>query len=88
MVNLGNELTNLCTTAGIKGRKADKVAENFMWNMSVLKTEMDLLRALKDDCECALKQVSFNHENCFKGYKWDCENQTHVTVVFPVTLSK
>jgi hypothetical protein len=28
-----------------------------MWDMSVLRTEMDLLRAIKDDCECALKQV-------------------------------
>ena len=58
MVAQGDELTTMCTTAGIKGRKADKVAENFMWNLSTLKTEIDILKAIKEDANCALKQVS------------------------------
>ncbi|CAG2110711.1 unnamed protein product [Medioppia subpectinata] len=57
VVSLGDQLPTLCTNQSIKGRKADKIAENFMWDMSVLRTEMDLLRAIKNDCECALKQV-------------------------------
>ncbi|RWS09905.1 Inactive phospholipase C-like protein 2, partial [Dinothrombium tinctorium] len=57
LVKFGDELTNLCSLSGIKGRKADKITENFMWNLSVLKTEMDMLRSTKEDCECALLQV-------------------------------
>ena len=57
VVSLGDQLSTLCNTNAIKGRKADKIAENFMWNISVLRTEMDLLTAIKDDCDCALKQV-------------------------------
>ncbi|XP_054162349.1 inactive phospholipase C-like protein 1 [Oppia nitens] len=57
IVTLGDQLPTLCTSNNIKGRKADKIAENFMWNMSVLKTEMDLLKAIKNDCECAIRQV-------------------------------
>ncbi|RWS23684.1 hypothetical protein B4U80_00096 [Leptotrombidium deliense] len=57
VVKLGDELSALCNSTGIKGRKADKVAENYIWNLSVLKTEMDMLRSTKEDCDCALMQV-------------------------------
>lgn len=58
IVRLGLELNQLSISAGIKGRKADKAVENFMWNLSLIKTEIDILRAVKDDSECALKQVT------------------------------
>ena len=51
-------MTTLCTNVGIKARKADKVAENFMWNLSLLKTEIDILQATRADTICALEQVS------------------------------
>lgn len=59
IAELGDQLTTLCTNAGIKGKKADKVAENYMWNLSLLKTEIDILQATRADTICALEQVSF-----------------------------
>lgn len=61
------ELNQLTTAAGMKGRKAEKAIENFMWNLSLIKTEMDILNAVKDDSECSLKQVqictNYQHMN-------------------------
>lgn len=57
IVKLGMELNQLTVTAGMKGRKAEKAIENFMWNLSLIKTEMDILAAVKEDAESALKQV-------------------------------
>lgn len=50
-------MPTLCSNIGIKARKADKVAENFMWNLSLLKTEIDILQATRADTICALEQV-------------------------------
>ncbi|XP_074595068.1 inactive phospholipase C-like protein 1 [Brevipalpus obovatus] len=57
IIKLGMDLNQLTTGAGMKGRKAEKAIENFMWNLSLIKTEMGTLAAVKDDSECSLKQV-------------------------------
>lgn len=57
IIKLGMDLNQLTTGAGMKGRKAEKAIENFMWNLSLIKTEMGTLAAVKDDSECSIKQV-------------------------------
>ena len=53
----GNQMNATCNSLGIKGRKADKIYENFIWNMNIFKTEINLLEDIKNDCDNALNQV-------------------------------
>lgn len=50
-------MNTTCNSLGIKGRKADKIYENFIWNMNIFKTEINLLEDIKNDCDNALNQV-------------------------------
>ena len=53
----GNQINSICNSLSIKGRKADKIYENFIWNMNIFKTEINLLEDIKNDCDNALNQV-------------------------------
>ncbi|NP_001191617.1 phospholipase C [Aplysia californica] len=51
------ELENFCQQAGLKGRKLVKAAENFAWNIRVLKGQADLLVQAKKDCQEYIRQI-------------------------------
>ena len=40
-----------------KQKKNEKIFENLLWNLSVIKTELDNLNHLKNECESYFKQV-------------------------------
>ena len=52
------ELNNLCTEAGLKGKKLAKATENFAWNIRVLKGQADLVKQAKAECEEYMRQVN------------------------------
>ncbi|XP_071181783.1 inactive phospholipase C-like protein 2 [Mytilus edulis] len=51
------DLENVCTNAGLKGKKLTKALENFAWNIRVLKGQADLLMQAKHDCKEYLRQI-------------------------------
>ncbi|XP_076113869.1 inactive phospholipase C-like protein 2 [Mytilus galloprovincialis] len=51
------DLENVCTNAGLKGKKLTKAMENFAWNIRVLKGQADLLMQAKHDCKEYLRQI-------------------------------
>ncbi|GFY56979.1 phosphoinositide phospholipase C [Trichonephila inaurata madagascariensis] len=67
-----NSLTDLCKTGeatwcemmqntsslGLKGRKVEKVVESFLWNMTMLATQTDLLKSVYEQSSTAINQLS------------------------------
>ena len=41
----------------INRKSGEKITENFLWNLSIIKTELDSLHSLRHDCKAAFKQV-------------------------------
>lgn len=42
----------------IHRKSGEKITENLLWNLSIIKTELDSLYGLRADCQAAFKQVS------------------------------
>ncbi|XP_026523727.1 inactive phospholipase C-like protein 1 isoform X1 [Notechis scutatus] len=56
-MELHEELHNLGTKEGLKGRKLSKAIESFAWNITVLKGQGDLLRNAKNEAIENMKQI-------------------------------
>lgn len=56
-ITLQQELPNLCSSNGIKGKKVEKVYENLFWNMTLLCVHIDNLRATTEESSRAIQQV-------------------------------
>ncbi|XP_063957032.1 inactive phospholipase C-like protein 2 [Lytechinus pictus] len=52
-----DNLTELLTKEGIKGRKLTRSTENFAWNIRVLKGQKEVILGAKDECQEWMKQV-------------------------------
>ncbi|XP_015272924.1 PREDICTED: inactive phospholipase C-like protein 1 [Gekko japonicus] len=58
------ELHNLGTKEGLKGRKLSKAIESFAWNITVLKGQGDLLRNAKNEALENMKQIQLACSSC------------------------
>ncbi|XP_078716816.1 inactive phospholipase C-like protein 2 [Lampetra fluviatilis] len=56
-LELHEDLSNLGTREGLKGRKLAKAIESFTWNVTLLKGQADLLRQAKGECIENIRQV-------------------------------
>ncbi|XP_030848839.1 inactive phospholipase C-like protein 2 isoform X2 [Strongylocentrotus purpuratus] len=52
-----DNLTELLSKEGIKGRKLTRSTENFSWNIRVLKGQKEIIMSAKDECQEWMKQV-------------------------------
>ncbi|CAM1332324.1 Uncharacterised protein g10843 [Pycnogonum litorale] len=52
----------LCLEAGLKGKKYNKALENFTWNVTILRGQLDLTKIYKKDCNDSLTQVKNSAE--------------------------
>ncbi|CAI4232310.1 unnamed protein product [Auanema sp. JU1783] len=55
--NSHDELTSLCQETGIKGQKATRAAENFTWNLRLLKAQLNLMSKSQDEAQDIITQV-------------------------------
>ncbi|XP_060068281.1 inactive phospholipase C-like protein 2 [Ylistrum balloti] len=51
------DLENICSQAGLKGKKMSKATENFAWNVRVLKGQATLMLQAKKECQDYLRQM-------------------------------
>ncbi|CAI5445027.1 unnamed protein product [Caenorhabditis angaria] len=51
------ELTKLCSEAGLKGQKATRAAENFTWNLRLLKAQLNLMNKSQEEAQDVVTQV-------------------------------
>lgn len=51
------DLQNLASQGGIKGKKYNRVHENYTWNVRILRGQIDLLESSKKDCKLGISQV-------------------------------
>jgi hypothetical protein len=58
LLEFHEELPLLANQAGIKGKKYNKLHENYTWNVRILRGQMDLLECCKKECTLAMAQVS------------------------------
>ncbi|XP_034286042.1 inactive phospholipase C-like protein 1 isoform X1 [Pantherophis guttatus] len=63
-MELHEELHNLGTKEGLKGRKLSKAIESFAWNITVLKGQRDLLRSAKNEAIENMKQIQLACLSC------------------------
>ena len=49
LLELYEELQNFATQAGIKGKKYNRVHENYTWNVRILRGQIDLLESCKKE---------------------------------------
>ncbi|XP_070588201.1 inactive phospholipase C-like protein 1 isoform X2 [Erythrolamprus reginae] len=63
-MELHEELHNLGTKEGLKGRKLSKAIESFAWNITVLKGQRDLLRNAKNEAIENMKQIQLACLSC------------------------
>uniref|UniRef100_A0A8D0KM13 Phosphoinositide phospholipase C n=1 Tax=Salvator merianae TaxID=96440 RepID=A0A8D0KM13_SALMN len=63
-MELHEELHNLGTKEGLKGRKLSKAIESFAWNITVLKGQGDLLKNAKNEAIENMKQVQLACLSC------------------------
>ncbi|KAK3868344.1 hypothetical protein Pcinc_026256, partial [Petrolisthes cinctipes] len=52
-----DQLDSLLSSAGIKGKKANRALENFAWNVRIIRGQLDRLLALRKTCNIAMEQV-------------------------------
>ncbi|XP_068201247.1 inactive phospholipase C-like protein 1 isoform X1 [Palaemon carinicauda] len=52
-----DNLENLLSSNGIKGKKANRAMENYAWNVRIIRGQLDRLEALKKKCKTAMEQV-------------------------------
>lgn len=53
-----DQLDSLLSSAGIKGKKANRAMENYAWNVRIIRGQLDRLLVLKKKCNIAMEQVS------------------------------
>ncbi|KAF1763508.1 hypothetical protein GCK72_011774 [Caenorhabditis remanei] len=51
------ELTKLCAESGLKGQKATRAAENFTWNLRLLKAQLNLMNKSQEEAQDVVTQV-------------------------------
>jgi hypothetical protein len=49
----------LPSMAGIKGKKYNRILDNFTWNVRILRGQIDLLESCRKECRQGLAQVRF-----------------------------
>ncbi|WKY00463.1 hypothetical protein Q1695_014928 [Nippostrongylus brasiliensis] len=52
-----DELAHLCLESGLKGQKATRAAENFTWNLRLLKAQLSLVSKSQDEAQDIITQV-------------------------------
>uniref|UniRef100_A0A7I4YAT9 Phosphoinositide phospholipase C n=2 Tax=Haemonchus contortus TaxID=6289 RepID=A0A7I4YAT9_HAECO len=52
-----DELAHLCLESGLKGQKATRAAENFTWNLRLLKAQLNLVSKSQDEAQDIITQV-------------------------------
>ncbi|CAJ0600322.1 unnamed protein product [Cylicocyclus nassatus] len=52
-----DELAHLCLESGLKGQKATRAAENFTWNLRLLKAQLNLVAKSQDEAQDIITQV-------------------------------
>ncbi|XP_065351230.1 inactive phospholipase C-like protein 2 isoform X1 [Cloeon dipterum] len=57
LLEFHEELPALANQAGLKGKKYNKVHENYTWNVRILRGQMDVLESCKKECLQAISQV-------------------------------
>ncbi|XP_077499118.1 inactive phospholipase C-like protein 1 isoform X3 [Amblyomma americanum] len=57
MRSFSEDLNEVCAAAGLKGKKAEKAAEHFLWNASIVESRMDMLRKVDNESRSCMKQV-------------------------------
>lgn len=57
MKSHAEDLNGLCAAVGLKGKKAEKAAEHFVWNASIVEARMDMLRKVDHESLLCMKQV-------------------------------
>ncbi|KAG1659077.1 Inactive phospholipase C-like protein 2 [Nymphon striatum] len=56
ILNFYENINYLCLESGLKGKKYNKALENFAWNVTVLRGQLDLMQAYNKDCQQSLTQ--------------------------------
>uniref|UniRef100_A0A914W8E7 Phosphoinositide phospholipase C n=2 Tax=Plectus sambesii TaxID=2011161 RepID=A0A914W8E7_9BILA len=51
------ELSTLCTDAGLRGHKATRASENFAWNLRLLKAQLELMNKTHEEARGAMQQI-------------------------------
>ncbi|CAD6188188.1 unnamed protein product [Caenorhabditis auriculariae] len=51
------ELAKLCIESGLKGQKATRAAENFTWNLRLLKAQLNLMNKSQEEAQDVVTQV-------------------------------
>lgn len=57
MKSFSEDLNGTCVAIGLKGKKAEKAAEHFLWNASIVESRMDMLRKVDKESRACMKQV-------------------------------
>lgn len=57
MKTYAEDLNVLCSAAGMKGKKAEKAAEHFIWNASIIESRMDIVKKVELESLLYVKQV-------------------------------
>ncbi|XP_064476737.1 inactive phospholipase C-like protein 1 isoform X2 [Ornithodoros turicata] len=57
MKTYAEDLNTLCSAAGLKGKKAEKAAEHFIWNASIIEARMDMVQKVGQESLLYMKQV-------------------------------
>uniref|UniRef100_A0A0K0DG66 PLU-1 domain-containing protein n=1 Tax=Angiostrongylus cantonensis TaxID=6313 RepID=A0A0K0DG66_ANGCA len=52
-----DELSRLCLENGLKGQKATRAAENFTWNLRLLKAQLSHVSKTQDEAQDIITQV-------------------------------
>jgi hypothetical protein len=50
----------LPSMAGVKGKKYNRILDNFTWNVRILRGQVDLLQSCRKECQQSLAQVTFS----------------------------
>ncbi|XP_077549577.1 inactive phospholipase C-like protein 1 isoform X2 [Haemaphysalis longicornis] len=57
MKSFSDDLNGVCAAVGLKGKKAEKAAEHFLWNASIVESRMDTLRKVDRGSRACMKQA-------------------------------
>lgn len=57
MKSFSDDLNGVCAAVGLKGKKAEKAAEHFLWNASIVESRMDMLRKVDRESRACMKQA-------------------------------
>lgn len=57
MKSHSEDFNGLCASLGLKGKKAEKASEHFVWNASIVEARMDMLQKVDHESLLCMKQV-------------------------------